>query len=94
MDRPGPSSAWENEQRLERAIAEYLDADAKGESRDPDELIAAYPELSRELRQFFEDHNAVMQIADSWSRRQLAPVVQHGGDRAGSRDFLAPHSAG
>jgi serine/threonine protein kinase len=75
MDQPGSPSAVEIEQRLERAIAEYLEAAANGEPPDPAEMLAAYPELADELNQFFADHNQVMRLADSWRSEVAAQEI-------------------
>ncbi|TWU29492.1 serine/threonine-protein kinase [Bythopirellula polymerisocia] len=69
MNRP---SAGDDQQRLERAIATYLDDVAQGKPRNPDDLLAAHPESADALRQFLEDHERLMRLARSW--RSDAPV--------------------
>ena len=56
----------EAQQRLECAIAQYLEAEASGNPQDQVELLAAHPEFADELRQFLDDHHQVRQVADSW----------------------------
>jgi serine/threonine protein kinase len=61
----GPSAA-ESQQRLESAIAAYLEEAARGNQPDPNEMLAAHPELADELRHFLDDHQQAMHLADSW----------------------------
>src|SRR5207249_3718896 len=57
--------ASEYQQRLERAIAGYLDDVAQGKPPDADELIAAHPDLAEDLRRFLENHQRIMHVAQS-----------------------------
>lgn len=52
------------EQRVDEAIAAYLDAVDRGPSLDREEFLAHYPDLAAELRSYFADHDEVNQLAD------------------------------
>lgn len=66
MGQTNRSSADEAQQRLERAIAAYLDDLAHGKVHDPGELLAAHPDSADDLRQFLEDHERILQLAQPW----------------------------
>jgi len=93
MDQLNGPSAAETQHRLERAIAGYLEDAARGIRQDPGQLLAAHPDLADELRQFLEDHDEVMQVADSW---RLEVGVEADGRPAAisSSDYSTPASHG
>src|SRR6476620_10949698 len=68
MDRANDPMADEREQRLECAIAEYLNVCENGTPPCSDDPIAAYPDLADELRQFITDHDRILQLAHSSQR--------------------------
>src|SRR5262245_26411184 len=65
MGQSNDPPAADYERRLECAIADYLDAAATGRPRDPDALIAAYPDLAGDLRLFLADHQDIQRVANS-----------------------------
>ncbi len=65
MDQADDLLASDRQQRLECAIATFLDHEAQGSSRDADELIAAYPDLATDLREFLANHQRIVQIVNS-----------------------------
>jgi hypothetical protein len=80
------------EQRVNEAIAAWLEARDAGHAPNPDEFIAQHPELSDELKLFFADHDRFERLAgplqagndlDSTSRRfgdyELLEEVGRGG---------------
>jgi hypothetical protein len=58
-----PSSP-ERQQRLERAIADYLHALEAGQAPDNTELLKQYPELADDLGSFFRNREAMERIAE------------------------------
>jgi hypothetical protein len=55
--------ASEREQRVNRLLAEYLEAERLGRAPDRDELLRRHPELARELQSFFADKDQFGQLA-------------------------------
>src|SRR5262249_37304654 len=55
---PISPSSLEEEGRLEEVLAAYLRAAESGEAPPPQDVMAAYPELSSELEQFFSGRDA------------------------------------
>jgi tetratricopeptide (TPR) repeat protein len=53
----------EHEQRVNRLLAEYLEAERLGQAPDRDELLRRHPELARELQSFFADKDQFGQLA-------------------------------
>jgi WD40 repeat protein/serine/threonine protein kinase len=52
------------EQRVDEAIAAYLEAVDRDPSFDREEFLARYPDLAAELRSYFADHDELNQLAD------------------------------
>jgi serine/threonine protein kinase len=50
--------------RLDAAVAEYLEADQQGRSLSRDELLSRYADVSLELGQFFADHDRMFRLAE------------------------------
>ena len=69
--KPNASSDWK------RAIAGYLDDAVRGSAPDVDELIAAYPDLADDLRQFRQDHQRILRVANSSKANEPIRVDQH-----------------
>ena len=55
--------ADDREERVNRIIARYLEAERDGRAPDPDKLLRKYPELATELRSFFADRQQFQKIA-------------------------------
>jgi WD40 repeat protein len=53
----------EREQRVNRLLAEYMEAERLGRAPDRDELLRRHPELARELQSFFADKDQFGQLA-------------------------------
>jgi WD40 repeat protein len=52
------------EERIDEVIAEFLEAEAAGQSPDRTALLALHPDLADELRSFFADHDRMKQLAE------------------------------
>src|SRR4051812_9617718 len=65
MGQTTDPAASEREQRLERVIAAYLESVEAGKPIDAVKLLAQQPDLADELRQFFDDHERMMHVANS-----------------------------
>ncbi len=63
MDQSNDPPRAETERRFENAIAGYLD-DVSAGTPDPGKLLAAHPDLADDLRDFLQDHQRLMRIAD------------------------------
>jgi WD40 repeat protein/HEAT repeat protein len=50
-------------QQVDEVIAGYLEAQARGEKPNREELLARHPDLADELRSFFKDHDHVRRLA-------------------------------
>jgi len=57
------SSQSPHQERLNRIVAEYLDAVETGRATDREKVLAQNPELARELEQFFADHDRMRALA-------------------------------
>ncbi|HEX8203063.1 MAG TPA: serine/threonine-protein kinase, partial [Isosphaeraceae bacterium] len=51
------------EQRVDAAIADYLEAEDRGEAPDRRVFLARYPDVATELETFFADHDGVGRLA-------------------------------
>src|SRR3954453_24206394 len=92
MDHADQQLASDRNQRLERAIATYLDQEAQGSACNTDELIAAYPDLATDLREFAANHQRIVQIVkSSHPNDQIAIEPQHGATT--SRQQFTAHAA-
>jgi serine/threonine protein kinase len=82
------SGSSDREQRLEEVLLAYLEADQAGWAPDRRQVLAAYPELSAELEEFFAGHDAV--------ERRTAPLraVKEGSLGGGASPGLAPGPLG
>jgi WD40 repeat protein/serine/threonine protein kinase len=52
------------EERIDEVIAEFLEAEAAGQSPDRAALLARHPDLADELRSFFADHDRMRKFAE------------------------------
>ncbi|MDY3561790.1 protein kinase [Gemmata sp. JC673] len=59
-----PGEADEREERLDAAVAEYLEAAERGQEPDRAEFLARYPDLADELSAFFDDREQFRQLVD------------------------------
>jgi tetratricopeptide (TPR) repeat protein/tRNA A-37 threonylcarbamoyl transferase component Bud32 len=55
------SAQSDGDPRLDGAINDYLEAQARGQRIDPEQFLAMYPGIGEPLRQFLQDHRAVAQ---------------------------------
>src|SRR5262245_19006442 len=53
----------DREGQIDEIIAQYLDAERRGQAPAPDEVIAGHPEFAAELRSFFADRDQFVRIA-------------------------------
>ena len=54
----------EREERVNRIIAQYLEAERRGESPERAELLRRHSELAEELRSFFADRDQFQRLAE------------------------------
>jgi serine/threonine protein kinase len=83
----------DHDQRLERAIAGYLEDVAQGKSVNTERLISEHPDIADDLRQFFDDHERIARVANSsiarneqGDNRPDAPTCVHSSDNTPNRD--------
>jgi WD40 repeat protein/tRNA A-37 threonylcarbamoyl transferase component Bud32 len=81
VSQPGPALS-EREQRLDLAIAAYLEAAGAGRPPDRSDFLARHSDLALELRSFFADEDRLKGLAGS-----LLPRQDNGGDGL-SRDAM------
>src|SRR6516162_9491896 len=74
------------EERIDEVIAEFLVAEAAGQSPDRDALLARHPDLTDELRSFFADHDRMRKLAE--------PLQAPAAGEAPTLGLEAPLSAG
>src|ERR1041384_4340202 len=74
-----------NEDRVDEAIADYLDAVHAGKAPHPEEFIARNPELEPELRAFFADRDRFKEFAGP-----LEPPAHARGERGPDRRIGTP----
>jgi len=60
---PGPGDSRSRPDILDEVLAEYLRAIESGENPNRDDLLARYPELASELREFFANHDRMGRLA-------------------------------
>ncbi len=65
MDQADQQLPSDHDQRLECAVAAFLDQEAQGLSYNADQLIAAHPDLATDLREFLANHQRIVQIVKS-----------------------------
>ncbi len=85
---PSPSepALSEREQRLDQAIALYLDAVDAGEAPDRADFLARHPDLAADLRSFFADEDRLTGTASS-----LFPRDPCNGNRSSKPTFESGH---
>src|SRR5436190_7302332 len=54
-----PADSLSREQRVDEAIADYLEALDQGRAPDRAEFVARHPDLATDLAAFFDDHDGV-----------------------------------
>ncbi len=70
----GENPASERERRVNRAIAEYLEAERLGRAPDREDWLRLHPDLADELRSFFADRDSFGRLAEPVGP-QAAPVA-------------------
>jgi eukaryotic-like serine/threonine-protein kinase len=69
---PSPESSSVREERVNEAVAEYLEAAEAGRAPDRDDFLARHPDLADELRAFLDDRDRFAQAAG-----QLGSATPH-----------------
>jgi hypothetical protein len=79
------------EQRLQEALAEYLQAAEAGRAPGRDEFLARHPELADELAAFFRNKDRFEQMAGpaAPARAADAPTLGHAAEAVDSVPLLA-----
>ncbi len=72
-DTPTQGDSASQADRLDEIVAGYLRAVERGETPSREELLARYPELADELREFFADHDRMAHLAQPLFDATLAP---------------------
>ena len=80
MTEPGPPQPSEDD-RLENVLANCRQRLAKGESVDVDELIAAYPTYTSQLREFF--------TTKASTQSTLPPLKENGPTKTAAKEDAA-----
>jgi WD40 repeat protein/serine/threonine protein kinase len=62
-DRSMPQDDLSREERVDEAIAEFLQAVERGENPAPEEFLAAHPDLAPDLQSFFANRDCFQQAA-------------------------------
>ena len=82
-ESPSAPAVSEHEQRLDDAIAHYLEAVHAGQTPDRVDLLARHPDLADDLRSFFADEDRLKGLAGSLFVRE--PHGGHDSSHGGSR---------
>lgn len=81
-----------HDERVDAAIADWLEAVEQGRTPDPREFVAGYPDLTGELMTFLADRERFDQlaarIAPAASSQQMAPAVEPAGRRLGDFEII------
>src|SRR4028118_1773389 len=61
--RAAPADSRSQEQRVDEAIADFLEAEDQGRAPDRREFLARHPDLAAELEAFFGDHDRMVRLS-------------------------------
>jgi serine/threonine-protein kinase len=85
-DERNQSGSWD--ERVDRVVAAYLEAEQAGQAVDREELLRQHPDLARELRSFFADRDFFRCRAEPIG--PAAPASDTVAQPAAAKDSLAP----
>ncbi len=79
----------ERESRLNRALAEFLEAEEIGQAPDPSQLLAQHPDLARELKEFLDNRAELAGLGEPLPESTaVIPPTAPPADRVGDYELL------